>query len=737
MLEKKYKGKVAELAEAHWIGGPGNAFCRHEFTLGAPIRSATLKVVADPHSYAIVHWQILPTPYKYEQWLVGGSFVKYRVFVNNALAAVGPFRALEDGTPVVQTYDVAPSLRKGRNALAVLSRGEQKGFALCLDIVYIDGTHQRILSGPGWKQRDANTVYRPVCWETPAIDQYFKGSPGPGEYPEHLDGTVYPQGWRSAGFDDSQWSVAISAGTVVEECEICRTPPYQLTRLHPKRVVHLGDGNVLFDFGRPVFGGIELASPPGGGVVELRLAEELQPNGHARYQLRAETCYQELWKYADGSEPLAHMGLRMFRYAEVVGWPGEFNPNDIAAIAVGAPFDMERTSFQCSDDRLVRVWQFCKNSVAHATADVYTDCLTRERLAYESDAYVAMLTQFCTEGSFETARRTLAYLPAHPTWPVEWWQCYIPLFYEYLLHTGDHEFVRSHYAFLRDETSFHALMKDGIIRNFPREQHVDWPHACRDDYEFGEANAVPNAYAYWDLDLLSKLAQWLGHADEADQFVKLADELKVGFNRHLFDESTGLYVDSIGSRHSSLHVNMYALRFGLVPPTRVTRCLDYVVSRGMACSVFTSQFLLETLFQYGREGIAIALMTSDAGRSWLEMIRQGATATTESWVSEKKANMSWAHPWGSGPANVIVRHLFGLRPTAPGWSDFVFDPRPGGLESGELSLSTPRGRIKASFRLEAENYKFGVQSEFETDVPRLSTTVHRLRSRRTQPEVTI
>ncbi len=63
----------------------------------------------------------------------------------------------------------------------------------------------------------------------------------------------------------------------------------------------MGDGNYLIDFGRAVFGGIELASPAGGGSVELRLAEELQPNGHARFQLRTENCFREIWRFAPDS----------------------------------------------------------------------------------------------------------------------------------------------------------------------------------------------------------------------------------------------------------------------------------------------------------------------------------------------------------------------------------------------------------------------------------------------------
>ncbi|MGN6504799.1 MAG: family 78 glycoside hydrolase catalytic domain [Tepidisphaeraceae bacterium] len=694
------------MRDAQWIGGAGQAFCRHSFVLrDQPIR-ATLYVMADPHSYAIAHWQAPASEYKYEQWLVGGSFIKYRVFANGELIAVGPYRAIVDGVPPLQQYDATASLRPGRNVLAVVSRGEARGFALAMEVTHADGSTHRIVSGPDWRQREANTVYRPVCWEAPAIDQHFKGGPGPGEYPEHLDGRAYPDGWRGAAYDDSAWKPAVSKGLVSGPVEICQTPPYVVTRLRPREIVRLPDGAVLVDFGRALFGGIELAAPVGGGVVELRLSEELTPQGHARYQLRAEVCYQELWTFVAGSEPLSHFGVRMFRYAEIVGWPGTLDADDITAVAIAAPFDADRSSFTCSDAALESVWELCKNSIAFTTADVYNDCLTRERLAYEADAYVSMLTQFAVEGSTAPARRTIEYLIGHPTWPCEWWQLYVPLFYEYVLQTGDMALLRKHYAFLTEQCTFHRLMKDGLVRRFPRQCNVDWPENCRDGYEFGEANAVANAYARWDLVLLGRMAAWLGREDDVRAFALAADELKDGFNRELWDASSGLYVDSVGSRHSSLHANLYALRFGLVPAPRVGRCLDFIVSRGVACSVFTMQFLLETLFMHGRDKTAVHLMTRRGERSWLEMLERGATVTTESWLTDIKPNMSWAHPWGSAPGHVVMRWLFGLRPTAPGWADYSFEPRPGGLEHGRLRVATPRGTLIASFQRQGDDYVY-------------------------------
>jgi hypothetical protein len=72
---------------------------------------------------------------------------------------------------------------------------------------------------------------------------------------------------------------------------------------------------------------------------------------------------------------------------------------------------------------------------------------------------------------------------------------------------------------------------------------------------------------------------------------------------------------------------------------------------------------LDVLFQYGYDQQALDILINDSDRSWLSMLDSGLTLTAEYWEKDH----SMAHPWGSCPANIIVEHLFGLKPTSPGW----------------------------------------------------------------------
>jgi alpha-L-rhamnosidase len=688
---------IAEiLAAAHWIGGPGNAFCRQTFHLAAPAATARLLILADPHSYAWDHW--MQGKDTLRNLLLGGSFIKYRIFVNGRRAGAGPFRSIVDGVPVLHSFDLAELLLPGENVIGIISRGERKGFALVLEIKFADGSKKLIASGEDFRILDANNIYSPVCWEHPGIDQFFKGCPGPGEYPEHIDGEKYPFGWQQPGYDDSAWQVAKSFGPASEPFEIAENQNYELAEVFPRLIKKTDKNRFLIDFGREAVAGIELDCRPGGGSVEIRLGEDLLDENHVRFQMRTDNCYQEIWKFPAGGGALAHFGMRAFRYAEVIGYQGELAAKDIRAITLNRSFNWAGSAFDCSSPDLKKVWNFCKNSIAFTNTDVYNDCPSRERIAYEADSYITMLSHFAVESNIQIARRSVEYQINHPTWPCEWRQLTIPLFYEYLMHSGDYGTVAKYYQKLVRDCSFHHLLKDGLATEFPMPLLIDWPTQFQNGFEKGNVCSVPNAFAYYDLVLLSKIAKYLDNDRDCKEFETLAATVKEAFNRRLFEPVQGLYRDNEKSGHCSFHSAVFALCFGLAPEDRVQKLLDFIVGKGMVCSVYVAQFYLEALFMHGRADFAIELMAADNDHSWLGMIREGATVTTEIWHPSQKANISFAHPWGTAPANIIARHLFGLRPDRPGWGKFSFEPQPGGLKHGKITVPTPRGTITATFK---------------------------------------
>ncbi|MCB0689930.1 MAG: alpha-L-rhamnosidase, partial [Saprospiraceae bacterium] len=118
--------------------------------------------------------------------------------------------------------------------------------------------------------------------------------------------------------------------------------------------------------------------------------------------------------------------------------------------------------------------------------------------------------------------------------------------------------------------------------------------------------------------------------------------------------------------------------------------------------------LLEALFNAGESQYALDLITNDTKRGWLNMLRVGATMTTEAWDEYYKPNLTWNHAWGASPANIIVRKLFGIEPLEAGFSSFVLKPQPGSLKDLQIKAPTIRGSISCSLHVEDAQWNLHV-----------------------------
>jgi hypothetical protein len=206
---------------------------------------------------------------------------------------------------------------------------------------------------------------------------------------------------------------------------------------------------------------------------------------------------------------------------------------------------------------------------------------------------------------------------------------------------------------------------------------------------------VTNAFHYRSLQVMAEIASALGKAADAQNWTRRARRVYRSFNSTFFDPGNGIYLDGEGSRHSSLHANMFPLAFGLVPAERISAVATFIKSRGMACSVYAAQYLFEALYRAGEADYALALITARGDRSWPHMIYDvGTTITLEAWDDKYKPNQDWNHAWGAAPANIVPRLLMGIEPTAPGFARFRVRPQTASLTRAALKLPTIRGEVK-------------------------------------------
>ncbi len=504
---------------------------------------------------------------------------------------------------------------------------------------------------------------------------------------------------------------------------------------------------VFIDFGKAAFGRLRLILEGTGGeeplIIHLGEAKkngmvDPKPGGTIRYSVY-KIALKKGWNtytlvVAPDRRNTGPQAILMpeytgevtpFRYCTIENYDRVVTREQIVRETVFYPFDEDDSGFSSSDTVLNRIWELCKYSMkATSFAGIYVDG-DRERIPYEADAYINQLGHYCVAREYSIGRYTHEYLIRVPTWPTEWIMQSVLMAWNDYLYTGNDESLRQSYNDLKAKTLVALAGEDGLIStrtgkvtpevlksvhfNGELRDIVDWPHKGilglgkneegeTDGFVFRDINTVVNAFHYRALVIMSKIAAVVGNRQDQSFFAKQSELVKLSINTRLFDKKRGVYTDGIGTSHASLHGNMFPLAFGLVSGNNRDGVSRFIRSRGMACSVYGSQFLLDALYEAGAAEYGLQLLSSTAGRSWYNMIRSGSTITMEAWDNMYKPNQDWNHAWGGAPANLIPRKLMGIEPLEPGFRKIRIKPQPASLDSASIMMPTIRGPVSVFFR---------------------------------------
>lgn len=536
----------------------------------------------------------------------------------------------------------------------------------------------------------------------------------------------------------------------------------------PCKVLKIGEGHYFIDFGKAYFGKVVMHSKQAQkDTLLVHLGEKLvaaneldrNPGGTIRYQkVKLEqlsgnqNVVVNLLADERNTKPQAislpdSFGVLMpFRYCELENVQIPIDEIDIWQQAYYYRFNDDAGSFTSSDTILNAVWDLCKHTIKATTfAGYYVDG-DRERIPYEADAYINQLSHYSVDSVYSVARRTNEYFIEHPTWPTEWLLHTVLLFYQDYMYTGEIDMLEKYYDTLKIRTLMDLEREDGLISSKSEKLNaefkaklgfknpntrvrdiVDWPpgqkdtgwklateEGERDGYEMVAINTVVNSFYYFNMLLMSEIAGYLGKTDDVAFFKQKSERVKRAINLKLFDKSRGIYIDGEGSNHASLHANMFPLAFNLVPEENQKTVTEFVKSRGMACSVYGAQYLLEGLYNANESDYALKLMTeTGSDRSWWNMIEIGSTMTLEAWDTKYKPNLDWNHAWGTAPLNIVTRYMWGITPQTPGFGTAQIKPQLNNLDFSEIKVPTIKGAIEAKFSLTNENYE-----RYEIKLPR-------------------
>ncbi|MGQ1783601.1 MULTISPECIES: alpha-L-rhamnosidase-related protein [unclassified Saccharicrinis] len=510
------------------------------------------------------------------------------------------------------------------------------------------------------------------------------------------------------------------------------------------------DGSYFIDFGKHAFANMNINySAKNAETLTVRVGEKLKdskidrkPGGTIRYaevkiDVKPGKRSYQLPLVADERNtnhlavalPDSFPVLLPFRYAEIEG-ENDLKEDDVNQEAYFYYFNDNNSSFKSSSDVLNQVWEMCKyTQKATSFAGYYVDG-DRERIPYEADAYLNQLSHYSVDSEYSIARKTIEFFfVSKPTWPTEWQLHVAMMMYQDYMYTGNTELIEKYYERLKVKTLMELEVEDGFISTTSPNHNVDlikrlgfrdttrvlkdivdWPPQSknfggkgpipgeRDGYVFKPINTVVNGFYYHNMKIMEQFATVLNKPEEAADYAYRASKVKKSINEQLYDKNKGYYVDGVGTDHGSLHANMILLAFDVVPESRKAGVVEHVKSRGMACSVYGAQYLMEALYKAGEADYALELMTATHDRSWYNMIKIGSTVALEAWDMKYKSNGDWNHAWGAAPANIIPRGMWGIQPKTPGFDVVTLKPQLSTLQKSSIEVPTIKGNIKADYK---------------------------------------
>ena len=599
------------------------------------------------------------------------------------------------------------------------------------------------------------------CWDSgkvlsgQSVNVVYQGTP-------LLPGKIYY--WKVKTWDnhqnESDYS-AVAGFVTADSLRAYATERYPLQKQDqlPDLVHQLDRNTYFFDYGKDAFGSLRLTidGGQGGDTLLIHMGEKLKngridrhPGGTVRYSSYRLILGGGIQTYSIALAPdhrntgprAIHLpkwigNVMPFRYVELEGVPDQMSDCQLVREMIHYPFNDHDSYFHSSDSVLNEVWDLCKYTVkATSFAGVFVDG-DRERIPYEADALIDQLGWYNVVADYTIPRYTYEYLIHHATWPTEWILQTVVMAWNDYLYTGNKVSLEQFYSDLQAKTLVKLADDDGFISTKTGKvtpgllrsiylkgkltDIVDWPHSGilglgkkeggeTDGFVFEKVNTVVNAWHYATLRMMATIAKELGKNADQQFYRNQADLLEKNFNHQLVDSERKIYTDGIGTSHASLHGNMFPLAFGLVPERLIPSVNRFIESRGMACSVYGAQFLLDAVYNGDNAGYGLKLLTSKAERSWYNMIRAGATMTMEAWDDRYKPNQDWNHAWGAAPANIIPRRLMGIEPLQAGFREIQIKPQPASLRQAKMILPTIRGDIVVAFENEpGKSFKLDVE----------------------------
>lgn len=645
-----------------------------------------------------------------------------------------------------QTYDVTNQLTKGDNILAVEladgwyrgscgawgltnQYGRQTKLLAQLEIAFADGTNQTIITDDNWR------------WCNDGAIQFADNKDG-----EIVDADKTPS-YR---------------GTAIEtKCDVVPTASNNVFitehETFKPEIIAAPSGKILLDFKQNIAGYVEFKiNAKGGEKIILRCGEMLDEKGELTLKniqcsnKKKTTPLQKIEYICKKGENhyKTKFAIFGFQYVEV-DTSLEIKPNDFTAIAVYS--DLEETGTFDSSNELLN--QFVKNtmwSLKNNSADVPTDCPTRERHGWTGDSQI-----FCESAGylmnyipfakkhlndvFDWQRKDGCLPQIAPAGGVDfymytmngsvgWADAGVLIPYRYWKLFGDDSIVKDNYDKMARYARF--MMKRcgklGLMAKPLGLKGEAKKYAVNAGQSYGEwaepADVYPNkwtdmvaphpevstAYTSYIMRLMAEIAEYLGKNEDAKLYRKYADKVKLAYQELVETKDYSLDTDRQAQLVRPLYLNLLNKNQTEFAKKRLVKALenyDWRIGTGFLSTSFILYVLADIDIEY-----AYKLLENEEMPGWLAMPKNGATTIWESWEGTMaQGGIASLNHYSKGACcEWLFKEMCGIR--VDGENHFMIAPKPGGhFTYANAEYQSVYGKVVSGWKKQEDKYSFEIE----------------------------
>jgi alpha-L-rhamnosidase len=542
-----------------------------------------------------------------------------------------------------------------------------------------------------------------------------------------------PDGWNTAGFDDSAWPAA----TVLGGYGIAPWGTGIQDPAGPSKV---------YDFGIITSGWARITMQGTAGTeVQIKYSEQLNSDGTVQSEGNGSAGQTDTYILKGGGpetyEP--KYGWKGYRYVEVTTSPGAAGGTppplpDIASVTGAVVHtDLATSGDFTSSSSLLNDYQTAqKNTILNNQYSYGSDTPVYEKGGWTNDNgdystsamdnfnaqsyYAHMLQNF--DDSQDPAGNIGWLVPTQPGGdnvdPL-WGGSFLLIEYNAYQNYDDLAVLRRDYANMTAYVDDLAgqIAPSGYI--YQGTTFGDWVNPPNDPNP-PSSQMLGTMFLYRETQDLATMAAAIGNTAGATKYGSLAATIRTAVNNEFYDAADHLYRDPVGLNSHALGgpngvitstaydqtANVYGLAFGLAPDGD-----KQAIAAGLAADVTAqgnhlatgangSKYILPMLTDYGYGDLAYLVATNPTAPGWGQWFLQcGATTMWEAWENSScNTARSRDHAFMGTVDDWLFSNVAGIASTSPGFATLSIDPSPAaGLTHASAYETSPLGRVSSSW----------------------------------------